>query len=67
MSLPFVGIPDGMVLHNGGVRCDMLFGPCSCGAWHGIRTEVTNGTEDIMRAYIFFLKKESKNESKSWV
>jgi hypothetical protein len=20
--------------YNGGQRCDMLSGPCSCGAWH---------------------------------
>lgn len=20
--------------YNGGIRCDMLVGPCSCGAWH---------------------------------
>lgn len=19
---------------NGGVECDMLYGPCACGAWH---------------------------------
>ena len=22
------------VRYNGGQRCDMLSGPCSCGAWH---------------------------------
>jgi hypothetical protein len=25
---------DALDLHNGGQRCDMLDGPCACGAWH---------------------------------
>ena len=65
MSLPFAGIPDNIILKNGGVRCDMLFGPCSCGAWHGIRTDQINNKEEVMRAYIFFLIGEGKKNGKS--
>lgn len=30
----FEPIPDGTRYYNGGVQCDMLVGPCACGAWH---------------------------------
>lgn len=60
MSLPLASIPKGMVLKNGGARCDMLLGPCSCGAWHGIKTWAINNQEEIMRIYIFFLINEGK-------
>jgi len=46
-SLKIASIPDGMVLYNDGEKCDLLLGPCSCGAWHNIT--------DIKRIYIFFL------------
>lgn len=23
------------IKRNGGVICDVIFGPCACGAWHG--------------------------------
>lgn len=30
-----VPMPEGRVRYNGsGTPCDMLKGPCSCGAWH---------------------------------
>ena len=25
---------EGLLGHNGGVKCDVRSGPCSCGAWH---------------------------------
>jgi hypothetical protein len=28
-------LPPSEVRYNGGQRCDMRVGPCSCGAWHG--------------------------------
>lgn len=60
MLAPMVGMPNGIIMQNGGVRCDMLFGPCSCGAWHGIRDKSANDSEDIYRVYIFFLLKGEK-------
>lgn len=30
----FIGLPERIVWRNGGTRCDMLTGPCACGAWH---------------------------------
>lgn len=30
-----IPLPEGEVRYNGGVRCSVLRGPCSCGAWHG--------------------------------
>lgn len=27
-------LPEGVVLYNGGQRCDMAQGPCACGASH---------------------------------
>jgi hypothetical protein len=27
-------LADGDIRRNGGARCDMKIGPCSCGAWH---------------------------------
>jgi hypothetical protein len=29
-----VPLAPGVVRYNGGTRCDMERGPCSCGAWH---------------------------------
>lgn len=39
----FVPLPDCVVRFNGGARCDMEQGPCSCGATHdsGATTEGT--------------------------
>ena len=33
-DLDIIGLPDWLLVDNGGVRCDMAIGPCSCGAWH---------------------------------
>lgn len=27
-------LPDSLDLRNGGQRCDLITGPCACGAWH---------------------------------
>ena len=35
--------PD-IILHNGGVKCDMAIGPCACGAWH---TAAENRPSDV--------------------
>ena len=32
--IDIVGLPDYMDIYNGGEKCDMAIGPCSCGAWH---------------------------------
>ena len=29
-----IPLPPNVYRENGGVRCDMLKGPCACGAWH---------------------------------
>ncbi len=37
-GLPLIPMPEGVTLHNGqghNTPCDMLHGPCACGAWHG--------------------------------
>lgn len=33
-KIPFVCLPDWLRVYNGGTRCDMAVGPCSCKAWH---------------------------------
>ena len=42
-----ISIPDWfpIILCNGEVKCDMLIGPCSCGAWH-------NTTNDTRQIYV---------------
>ena len=31
----FIQMPEGIVKYNPPyIKCDMLVGPCSCGAWH---------------------------------
>lgn len=37
----FIEVPEDVVLTNGGVRCDLLSGPCACGAWHRVRMDGT--------------------------
>lgn len=29
-----VPLPEGVRYENGGIECDVLYGPCACGAWH---------------------------------
>lgn len=29
-----IDMPEGLEFRNAGTRCDLLFGPCCCGAWH---------------------------------
>ncbi len=33
---PNIPMPEGFAYYNGGVRCDMVRGPCACGSWHQI-------------------------------
>jgi len=42
--------PDGWTdcHYNGGERCDMLVGPCSCGAWH---TETEDWVRDTLQRH----------------
>lgn len=30
----FIPMPFNLEMRNGGKKCDMLQGPCACGAWH---------------------------------
>lgn len=34
--IPSIPMPDGLEFRNGGQLCDMLNGPCACGAWHHV-------------------------------
>ena len=34
MGKSFVAMPKEITTYNGGIKCDMLVGTCSCGAWH---------------------------------
>ena len=49
-----------IVFYNGGVKCDVVFGPCSCGSWHTPRQIFSSA--DIWRVYIYYLV-EKENES----
>ena len=44
-------LPEGVRRTNGGQRCDMMIGPCSCGATHTLAPtladRVTNATSDL--------------------
>ncbi len=33
-TMSFISMPEGITYYNGGESCDMIIGPCSCGAWH---------------------------------
>ncbi len=35
-----IPLPDGVKLTNGGEECDMLVGPCSCGAGHSLSDDI---------------------------
>ena len=34
---------------NGGTKCDVIDGPCSCGAWHKKEDKIKKVTESIKR------------------
>jgi hypothetical protein len=52
------------IFRNGGVECDVLQGPCSCGAWHRISAHYSNSKEEIYRYYIsYFNEKENNGKS----
>jgi len=39
-------MPERLVLYNGGTKCDVLIGPCSCGAWHDLE-ELSERCEQV--------------------
>lgn len=44
-----VPMPDCIVTHNGyNEKCDMAYGPCSCGAWHSRKDWERRIADDIM-------------------
>lgn len=49
------GLPQGIILRNGGSRCDLLFGPCSCGAWHKIKDMYNDNYCQVIRLYLYYL------------
>ena len=34
-----MGLPREITVYNGGVKCDVLVGPCSCGAFHYVERQ----------------------------
>ena len=54
-----VGLPPDIRLYNGGTRCDLMFGPCNCGAWH--HEDDTYNVDAIKRQYLYFLIVEKDN------
>ncbi len=55
-------IAEDTKLYNGGRKCDLLFGPCSCGAWHEFKTRSANNFDEIKRVYIHYLLGEGKKD-----
>lgn len=60
-ALPLIPLPDGLDFRNPWpTQCDMLNGPCSCGAWHRIE----DLPERIFKQ-LYVIKEEPTPESKS--
>jgi len=58
---PYVGLPPEIVWYNGQTnsRCDMLTGPCACGAWHNWEEFMDRARRALERQGS--LKKEAKS------
>jgi hypothetical protein len=54
-----IGLPPEIILRNGGTRCDMMYGPCACGAWHN-EADIYN-VNDTKRLYLYYLIVEKDN------
>lgn len=53
-----VSMPEEIELHNAAhERCDILIGPCSCGAWH---------TTDNLEKIIALVKERQDEINNSW-
>jgi len=55
------GVPD--YGFNGGVKCDMLLGPCACGGWHSRTERMEKGFKDFTGWEAWYTREDHAKEA----